>query len=95
VRIWDPTTGTCRHTLTGHTDIVNVLAIAPDGTWLASAGNDNTVRIWHAFMGRPCAALRVGYPLTVARWTSDSGIAVGGHRGPYFLKIHPAAVQPE
>jgi WD40 repeat protein len=32
VRIWDPVTGTQRHTLTGHTDAVAAVAIAPDGT---------------------------------------------------------------
>jgi hypothetical protein len=36
VRIWDPVTGTQRHTLTGHTGIVRAVAIAPDGSWLAT-----------------------------------------------------------
>ena len=40
VRIWDPHTGQTRHTLTGHTGWVPALAVAPDGTWLASAGDD-------------------------------------------------------
>jgi WD40 repeat protein len=35
-----------RCTLTGHTGWVNTLAAAPDGSWLASAGNDGTVRVW-------------------------------------------------
>ena len=40
MRIWDPATGTEPHTLTGHTGWVDALAVAPDGTWLASAGRD-------------------------------------------------------
>ena len=38
----------CRavHTLTGHKAWVRALAAAPDGSWLASASNDGTVRIW-------------------------------------------------
>ncbi|HEY2766059.1 MAG TPA: NB-ARC domain-containing protein [Pseudonocardiaceae bacterium] len=37
VRIWDRTTGTVRHVLTGHTGAVPGLLAAPDGSWLACA----------------------------------------------------------
>jgi hypothetical protein len=37
--------------LTGHTRKVNALAWAPDGTRLASAGNDGQVRIWNPDTG--------------------------------------------
>jgi WD40 repeat protein len=50
VRIWDPTTGACRHTLTGHTGRVAVLAVSPDGSWLASASG-REVRIWDPTTG--------------------------------------------
>ena len=52
VRIWDPHTGQTRHTLTGHTSRVQALAVAPDGSWLASAGDDATVRIWDPHTGQ-------------------------------------------
>jgi WD40 repeat protein len=51
VRIWDPVTGTARHTLSGHTGGVQVVGVAPDGSWLASAGWDGTVRIWDPVTG--------------------------------------------
>jgi WD40 repeat protein len=35
-------------TLTGHDDSVLAVAIAPDGTWLATASSDHTARIWDA-----------------------------------------------
>ncbi|MBM2620920.1 hypothetical protein JIG36_36015 [Actinoplanes sp. LDG1-06] len=41
-----------RRTLTGHDDAVRALAIAPDGSWLASAGDDRTIRIWDPHTGR-------------------------------------------
>jgi WD40 repeat protein len=52
VRIWDPHTGQHRHTLTGHTDEVSNVAIAPDGTWLATTSNDQTIRIWDPNTGQ-------------------------------------------
>ncbi len=69
VRIWDPATGMILHTLTdhvdsitgknrfytGHTGSVSVLAVAPDGSWLASnSGNiflQGKIRIWDPVTG--------------------------------------------
>ena len=42
--------------LTGHGGPVSAVAIAPDGTWLATAGSDGTVRTWAAD-GTPRATL--------------------------------------
>jgi hypothetical protein len=35
----------------GHGGAIHAVAIAPDGTWLATGGEDWTVRIWHATAG--------------------------------------------
>ena len=40
-----------RQTLTGHTGWVLAVAVAPDGTWLATTSVDKTVRIWDAPAG--------------------------------------------
>jgi WD40 repeat protein len=53
VRVWDPVTGTRRHTLIGHTKPVWAMAGAPDGSWLATAGHDATVRVWDLTGRRP------------------------------------------
>jgi WD40 repeat protein len=53
VHIYDVPTGERRHTLTGHTDVVLIVIVAPDGTWLATATStyDDTVRLWDATTG--------------------------------------------
>jgi WD40 repeat protein len=44
-------------TITGHSDGVTAVAIAPDGTWLATASSDQTVRIWDFATGQQRATL--------------------------------------
>ncbi len=41
-----------RRTMSGHTDCVTGVAVAPDGTWLATASRDGTARIWDPATGR-------------------------------------------
>ncbi|MFE0845877.1 NB-ARC domain-containing protein, partial [Streptomyces rochei] len=55
-------------TLTGHTGQVLSVAIAPDGTWLATTSFDKTVRIWDRATGTCTATLtgHTGQVLSVA-----------------------------
>ena len=55
--LWDVATGENIATLEGHTDDVNTLAFSPDGTMLASASGDNTVKLWNAATGENIATL--------------------------------------
>lgn len=69
-----------RHVLTGHDGQVTGVAIAPDGTWLASVSYDRTVALWDAASGHRRRTL-VGHTdivtsvaiATDATWLASAG----------------------
>ncbi|SCD27057.1 platelet-activating factor acetylhydrolase IB subunit alpha, partial [Streptomyces sp. DpondAA-D4] len=72
---------------TGHTRSVRSVAIAPDGTWLATASNDETVRIWVAADQPPVTMMRTEGPLLSCAWGAAGELVVGGERGLYLFKL--------
>jgi WD40 repeat protein len=78
VRLWDPITGRCEHTLTGHTDWVRDLcAVAAGGRHLlASASDDRTVRLWDPTTGH-CKQTLTGHSGWV---TAVTPVASGGRQ---------------
>jgi WD40 repeat protein len=90
VRIW-AADGNLRAIFTGHTGRVNAVAISPDGTWIATGGDDRTVRIWAAQgAGRESATMvRVdGGALACAWFPTEPSICVTAYDGIYRLSLH-------
>ena len=50
-RLWDPATGDCLRTITGHESAVFSVVFSPDGRMLATAGFDGTARMWDPATG--------------------------------------------
>jgi WD40 repeat protein len=51
ITLLDPVAGRRKGTCTGHTGVVRLMALTPDGTALASAGLDRTLRCWDTASG--------------------------------------------
>ena len=69
-------------TLTGHQDWVLAVAVALDGKWLASAGNDKTIKLWETDSGKLLGSLRHGYAVNGVAISSDGAwIASAGEDG--------------
>jgi WD40 repeat protein len=47
--------------LEGHTDLVRAVTFSPDGTLLATASEDSTVRLWNVATGEPHGAPLTGH----------------------------------
>jgi WD40 repeat protein len=98
VRIWDAATGDIRAAHAGHAsgnpfDMVTSMAIAPDGTWLATAcHNQNRVLIWDAAAGEVRATLAIQSPFAGLIATApDSSWLATTSRDEGLLQIWDAA----
>jgi WD40 repeat protein len=65
--------------LVGHDDVVNKLVWSSDGTRIASASDDGSVRIWDAETGGLLEILTYNGPIYAMDWSPDgTKIAYGG-----------------
>jgi WD40 repeat protein len=88
--VWEARTGGLRQTLEGHENWVAAVAFSPDGTTLASASDDDTVKLWEARTG----ALRQTFDTDAVLYTlsfSEDGTLLQTNRGSLSI---PAELLP-
>ena len=62
----------------GHTGAVNAVALAPDGTRLATASDDHTVRLWDTHKGTELRRLTAGGAVHCVTFTPDGRFVLAG-----------------
>ena len=76
-----PLIETPRTILKGHVDVVTTVAVSPDGRWLASGGEDGTLRIWNVATGQAVTLMRVDNAILECAWLGNKGLVIVGPAG--------------
>ncbi|MGZ3618767.1 MAG: WD40 repeat domain-containing protein, partial [Ktedonobacteraceae bacterium] len=83
----DPPHPALIRTLQGHTAQVNGCAVSPDGTFIVSASDDETLKVWDARTGICLITFPVEGALVACAFHPDGKHLVAtGSSGVYFLK---------
>ena len=70
--LWNATTGTLLHTLTGHHGLISDIAFSPDGREVVTASFDHDARTWDVASGRLLHVLRGHFfPVYSAAFSPD------------------------
>ncbi len=62
LRWWEVHSGKCMRVQEAHQGTVQALKVSPEGSRLASCGDDGTIRIWDLSSGEPLRTLRRDRP---------------------------------
>jgi WD40 repeat protein len=94
IRVRDAANGEVLRSFEGHTDVVSSLAESPDGSRLASASYDRTVRTWSLRDNEPTTALWSSAPLSTPinsiSWSPD-GAVIAASASDGKLRLYRAA----
>ncbi|RFU35982.1 hypothetical protein B7463_g348, partial [Scytalidium lignicola] len=88
----------CSTLFQGHEGRVRSLAIDPSGVWLASGGDDGTVRVWELLTGRQVWSAKIGdeEAVNVVRWRPGrDAMILSAAAGEEIYLIIPPIVDPE
>lgn len=89
---------TCATIFRGHKGRVRTLAVDPSGIWLASGGDDGTVRVWELLTGRQLWSVKLSEedPVNVVRWRpgKDAVVLAAAAGDDIFLAV-PPILDPE
>ncbi|KAL8980913.1 MAG: hypothetical protein Q9177_005739 [Variospora cf. flavescens] len=89
---------TCATIFHGHEGRVRSLAVDPSGVWLASGGDDGTIRIWELLTGRQLCYVKVSSDeaVNVVRWRPGTdAVILSAAAGEDLYFIIPAIASPE
>jgi ribosome biogenesis protein ERB1 len=89
---------TCATVFRGHDGRVRSLAIDPFGVWLASGGDDGTVRVWEILTGRQVWSFKIDSDeaVNVVRWRpGKDAVILSAATGEDLYLMIPPIVDPE
>ncbi|CAL3963743.1 unnamed protein product [Diplocarpon coronariae] len=93
-----PFPNVCSTLFRGHDGRVRSLAIDPSGIWLASGGDDGTVRVWELLTGRQVWSAKIGdaEAVNVVRWRpGKDAVILSAAAGEDIYLLVPLIVDPE
>ncbi|KKZ67068.1 hypothetical protein EMCG_07239 [[Emmonsia] crescens] len=81
IEIWNPSSGSRKMVLHGHTEFIRAISFSPGSGFLASAADDWTVRVWDISSGSSVQVLKHQYCPSAVAFSPDSKYIASGTMG--------------